>query len=50
MSPSPADSAQDSNYTFAIDSNINGRMEKFAGTNFHTWEFKMPMVFEERDL
>uniref|UniRef100_A0AAV1TPN9 DUF4219 domain-containing protein n=1 Tax=Peronospora matthiolae TaxID=2874970 RepID=A0AAV1TPN9_9STRA len=26
------------------------RINRFAGTNFHTWKFKMQMVLEERDL
>uniref|UniRef100_A0AAV1UI76 DUF4219 domain-containing protein n=1 Tax=Peronospora matthiolae TaxID=2874970 RepID=A0AAV1UI76_9STRA len=26
------------------------RINKFDGTNFHTWKFKMQMVLEERDL
>ncbi|KAG2925312.1 hypothetical protein PC119_g15441, partial [Phytophthora cactorum] len=26
------------------------RINKFDGTNFHTWKFKMQMVLEEREL
>uniref|UniRef100_A0AAV1UBZ1 DUF4219 domain-containing protein n=1 Tax=Peronospora matthiolae TaxID=2874970 RepID=A0AAV1UBZ1_9STRA len=26
------------------------RINKFQGTNFHTWKFTMQMVLEERDL
>uniref|UniRef100_A0AAV1SXV4 DUF4219 domain-containing protein n=1 Tax=Peronospora matthiolae TaxID=2874970 RepID=A0AAV1SXV4_9STRA len=26
------------------------RINRFAGTNFCTWKFKMQMVLEERDL
>uniref|UniRef100_A0AAV1UT75 Uncharacterized protein n=1 Tax=Peronospora matthiolae TaxID=2874970 RepID=A0AAV1UT75_9STRA len=28
----------------------NAHINKFDGTNFHTWKFKMQMVLEERDL
>ncbi|GMG39212.1 unnamed protein product [Aspergillus oryzae] len=52
MSPSPADSAQDFDYAYAMDttSTTTARINKFDGTNFHTWKFKMQMVLEERDL
>ncbi|CAI5732098.1 unnamed protein product [Peronospora farinosa] len=50
MSPSPADSAQDLNYAFAMEYTLNTRIRKLDGTNFHTWKFKMQMVLEERDL
>ncbi|KAG3122104.1 hypothetical protein PI126_g24280 [Phytophthora idaei] len=52
MSPSPADSAQDLDYAFAMDatSTTTARINKFDGTNFHTWKFKMQMVLEEREL
>ncbi|GMF66050.1 unnamed protein product [Phytophthora lilii] len=52
MSPSPADSAQDFDYAYAMDttSTTTARINKFDATNFHTWKFKMQMVLEERDL
>jgi len=51
MSPSPADSAQEPDYAFAMDNNsVHTRISKFDGTNFHNWKFKMQMVLEERDL
>ncbi|POM67399.1 Copia proteinlike, partial [Phytophthora palmivora] len=31
-------------------STTTSRINKFDGTNFHTWKFKMRMVLEERDL
>ncbi|KAG2892077.1 hypothetical protein PC119_g24453 [Phytophthora cactorum] len=31
-------------------STTTARINKFDGTNFHTWKFKMHMVLEERDL
>ncbi|GMF42751.1 unnamed protein product [Phytophthora lilii] len=31
-------------------STTTARINKFDGTNFHTWKFKMQMVLEERDL
>ncbi|KAG6590559.1 gag-pol polyprotein [Phytophthora cinnamomi] len=31
-------------------STTTSRINKFDGTNFHTWKFKMAMVLEERDL
>ncbi|TMW61094.1 hypothetical protein Poli38472_014555 [Pythium oligandrum] len=43
MSPSPPDSA------LAMDT-TPARINKFDGTNFHTWKFKMQMVLEERDV
>ena len=50
MSPSPADSAQDPSYALAMDTSASTRINKFDGTNFHNWKFKMQMVLEERDL
>ena len=52
MSPSPAFSTEDSDYAFAMDadSNPTARINKFQGTNFHTWKFVLQMVLEERDL
>ena len=52
MSPSPAFSAPDADYAFAMDAATAtySRINKFDGTNFHTWKFKMQMVLEERDL
>ncbi|KAK1937954.1 hypothetical protein P3T76_009691 [Phytophthora citrophthora] len=52
MSPSPVFPAEDSDYAFAMDttSTTTSRINKFDGTNFHTWKFKMRMVLEERDL
>ncbi|KAG6619088.1 Copia proteinlike [Phytophthora cinnamomi] len=52
MSPSPVFPAQDPDYAFAIDtaSTTTARINKFDGTNFHTWKFKMQMVLEEREL
>ena len=52
MSPRPADSTQDFDHAFAMDAmpTTAARINKFAGTNFHTWKFKMQMVLEERDL
>src|SRR5689334_13148730 len=52
MSPSPADSATTaaaSSFT-AMDSTATARINKFDGTNFHTWKFKMQMVLEDREL
>lgn len=51
MSPSSADSAftDYASQAFAMDS-TPARINKFDGTNFHTWKFKMQMVLEERDL
>ncbi|GMF57239.1 unnamed protein product [Phytophthora lilii] len=41
MSPSPADFAQDFDYAYAMDttSTTTARINKFDGTNFHTWKF-----------
>uniref|UniRef100_A0AAV1TQA7 CCHC-type domain-containing protein n=1 Tax=Peronospora matthiolae TaxID=2874970 RepID=A0AAV1TQA7_9STRA len=52
MSPSSADSAPDADFAFNMDAATatNARINKFDGTNFHTWKFKMQMVVEERDL
>ena len=52
MSPSPANSAFPfSDSAFAtMDASTPSRINKFDGTNFHTWKFKMQMVLEERDL
>uniref|UniRef100_A0AAV1UA20 DUF4219 domain-containing protein n=1 Tax=Peronospora matthiolae TaxID=2874970 RepID=A0AAV1UA20_9STRA len=52
MSPSPVSSNEDSDYAFAIDAaaTSTARINKFQGTNFHTWKFKMQMVLEEHDL
>ena len=52
MSPSSADSGQDFDHAFFMDSApiTAARINKFSGTNFHTWKFKMQMVLEERDL
>uniref|UniRef100_A0AAV1VC38 DUF4219 domain-containing protein n=1 Tax=Peronospora matthiolae TaxID=2874970 RepID=A0AAV1VC38_9STRA len=52
MSPSSAGSAPDADFAFNVDAATatNARINKFDGTNFHTWKFKMQMVLEERDL
>uniref|UniRef100_H3H9W0 Integrase catalytic domain-containing protein n=1 Tax=Phytophthora ramorum TaxID=164328 RepID=H3H9W0_PHYRM len=52
MSPSPVFPAQDPDYAFAMDATptTTDRINKFNGTNFHTWKFKMQMVLEEREL
>ena len=52
MSPNPADTAQDLDHAFAMETIpiTTACINKFAGTNFHTWKFKMQMVLEERDL
>ena len=52
MRPNPADSVQDFDHAFAMDamSTTAARINKFAGTNFYTWKFKMQMVVEKRDL
>ena len=41
MSPNPADTAQDLDHAFAMDTIpiTTARINKFAGTNFHTWKF-----------
>jgi len=49
MSPSPANSAFTTASYVAMDS-TTARINKFDGTNFHTWKFKMQMVLEEREL
>ncbi|OWY95848.1 Integrase, catalytic core protein, partial [Phytophthora megakarya] len=43
--PSPVFSTEDSDYAFAMDtaSTTTSRINKFDGTNFHTWKFKMRM-------
>ncbi|KAF1318429.1 Integrase catalytic core protein, partial [Globisporangium splendens] len=33
-----------------MESTAIARINKFDGTNFHTWKFKMQMVLEEREL
>ena len=53
MSPSPADCAFPapvSAFEVTVDASTPSRINKFDGTNFHTWKFKMQMVLEERDL
>ncbi|KAG2758708.1 Retrovirus-related Pol polyprotein from transposon TNT 1-94 [Phytophthora cactorum] len=54
MSPSPVFPDQDPDYAFAMDAiptaTATARINKFDGTNFHTWKFKMQMVLEEREL
>ena len=52
MSPSLVFSALDADYALAMDaaSATAARINKFDGTNFHTWKCKMQMVLEERDL
>ena len=52
MNPSFADSAQDLDHAFAMESSpfSAARINNFSGTNFHVWKFKMQMVLEERDL
>lgn len=50
MSPSPATSTSTSDYAFAMEHSSLSRINKFDGTNFHAWKFKMQMVLEERDL
>jgi len=51
MSPSSADSAftDFASQASTMDS-TPARINKFDGTNFHTWKFKMQMVLEERDV
>uniref|UniRef100_H3H9M5 GAG-pre-integrase domain-containing protein n=1 Tax=Phytophthora ramorum TaxID=164328 RepID=H3H9M5_PHYRM len=48
----PVFPAQDPDYAFAMDATptTTARINKFNGTNFHTWKFKMQMVLEEREL
>ena len=51
MSPSSADSAfTDSAFSSSAMDSTPARINKFDGTNFHTWKFKMQMVLEERDV
>src|SRR5512145_3349195 len=51
MSPSFADSASAAASANAtMDSTATARINKFDGTNFHTWKFKMQMVLEDREL
>ena len=53
MSLSPANSAffaPSHDNALAMDTAAPSRINKFDGTNFHTWKFKMQMVLEERDL
>ncbi|KAG4029048.1 hypothetical protein PC123_g29087 [Phytophthora cactorum] len=52
MSPSPVFPGQDPDYAFAMDASpiSTASINKFDGTNFHTWKFKMQMVLEEREL
>ena len=52
MSPSFANSSQYLDHAFAMDSSpfTDARINKFSGTNFHVWKFRMHMVLEERDL
>uniref|UniRef100_H3H9M9 CCHC-type domain-containing protein n=1 Tax=Phytophthora ramorum TaxID=164328 RepID=H3H9M9_PHYRM len=54
MSPNPVFPAQDQDpdYAFAMDATptTTARINKFNGTNFHAWKFKMQMVLEEREL
>ncbi|KAF1318440.1 Gag-pol polyprotein, partial [Globisporangium splendens] len=47
MSPTFADSAAAAS---ANTDSTASRINKFDGTNFHTWKFKMQMVLEEREL
>ena len=55
MSPRPADSAAHASapaFALAMDTAVTttARINKFDGSNFHLWKFKMQMVLEERDL
>ena len=53
MSPRPADSAAHAPaFALAMDTAVTttARINKFDGSNFHLWKFKMQMVLEERDL
>ena len=50
MSPSPADSAPASAFVTSMEPVTTTRINKFDGTNFHNWKFKMQMVLEEREL
>ena len=52
MSPSPANStfpAPDTAFA-TMDASTPSRINKFDGTNFHTWKFKTQMVLDERDF
>ena len=48
MSPTFADSAAADSVN--MDSIAASRINKFDGTNLHTWKFKTQMVLEEREL
>ena len=50
MSPSFADSAPASAFVTSMEPATTTRINKFDGTNFHNWKFKMQMVLEEREL
>ena len=50
MSPSSFDSATAISTTATMDYVSTSRINKFDETNFHSWTFKMQMVFDERDL
>ena len=55
MSPRPADSAAHAPapaFALAMDTAVTttARINKFDGSNFHLWKFKMQMVLEEWDL
>ena len=52
MRPSPVISDPDADFALNMDAatSTNARINKFDGTNFHTWKLKMQMVLEERDL
>ena len=50
MSRSPANSVTAAASFTTIDSTTTARINKFDGTNFHTWKFKMQMVLEDREL
>jgi hypothetical protein len=47
MNPTFADSAAAASANMDL---TTARINKFDGTNFHTWKFKMEMVLEEREL
>ena len=50
MSPSPFDSAPAALASTMDASTTSARIDKFDGSNFHVWKFKMQMVLEDRDL
>ena len=50
MIPSPFDSAPAALASAVDTSTTFARIDKFDGTNFHVWKFKMQMVLEDRDL